>query len=92
MCVCMQVAMERQFDRRPRHSGGAEPDTWSHDRWATRGGSAGGYDRWSSGASYGAYNGVFAPAVPFVVILFAPMSCTAPTPPHSPIPAPKDRI
>lgn len=46
-----QVAMERQYDNRhPRHS---EPDTWSHDRWATRSG----FDGWSTGSAYGAYNG-----------------------------------
>ncbi|KAL3156015.1 hypothetical protein ABBQ32_013003 [Trebouxia sp. C0010 RCD-2024] len=53
-----QVAMERQFDnRRPRPSGPSESDSWSHDRWASRGGSAGGHDRWFSGNTYGAYNG-----------------------------------
>lgn len=51
----VQVTMERQFDNRPsRHS---QADTWSHDRWSSRQGPAGGFDRWSNGNAYGAYNG-----------------------------------
>ena len=47
--------MERQFDNRhPRHS---QSDTWSHDRWSAQQGPPGGFDRWSNGSAYGAYNG-----------------------------------